>query len=673
MPLQLSAAAAAASKLAPWQFRNGAATSGNGRSADGMMPLSPPLTPLPPPMPRFHPPTSSASHPSPYHLFMAAQYHQQQQQQNNPFLSRPQPPQQSTEVMEQLQRLLQWQLETQQRAAAVALQQQDLIRLAAASKIKEQEAAAASAAATAAAAIEQEKPLDVLNNDDEEEDAAAADEKLKKPSPEDMKRELEMVEDEMKESDEDTNVNVVKKEEGQEASPNEVKVDSSAAVAESLKTRLAMMKKLFELNGGASTAEEKAAATSVMELFMKQQQDLSAASSSSSEEKEKEGEWNQSGVAYEESLNSDGNDADDSQDGMMMSSAAQMSGPNPGGNFSLNSSNGGMSQSSAEDRKVRVRTLISEEQLAVLKGYYMLNPRPKREELDRIAAKIGHPFKVVKVWFQNSRARDRREGKVSSHHAGGSSGSALSSFLPFMNGGGQSPTPSSASTQQQQPSPFLNNNFPQSPSQLMAAAAAAAASGLFPRMPTNLPASTSLKMDVDESESKDNMSECNEDQPLDLSGKGSSPSVSPLSLPSQRSPTPHHLPLFTPSSFAPGSGLSAQFEQHFARAAAAGGGPKFPFPIPAAGSAFPTGFALDIYRFQEERNSTSSSSVGTSGADEEGHYPCTKCDKTFVKKSSLARHKFEHSGKFADLIPFYIFAITVFLSIRHPSLPLHRL
>ena len=66
---------------------------------------------------------------------------------------------------------------------------------------------------------------------------------------------------------------------------------------------------------------------------------------------------------------------------------------------------------SRNSKQTRVRTLISEEQLGVLKTFYMLNPRPKREELEAIASKIGHPFKVVKVWFQNSRARDRREGK----------------------------------------------------------------------------------------------------------------------------------------------------------------------------------------------------------------------------------------------------------------------
>ncbi|ENN81015.1 hypothetical protein YQE_02569, partial [Dendroctonus ponderosae] len=63
-------------------------------------------------------------------------------------------------------------------------------------------------------------------------------------------------------------------------------------------------------------------------------------------------------------------------------------------------------------RKVRVRSLISEEQLRIFKDKYKDNPRPKREDLENIAANIGFPVRVVQVWFQNTRARDRREGKL---------------------------------------------------------------------------------------------------------------------------------------------------------------------------------------------------------------------------------------------------------------------
>lgn len=69
-------------------------------------------------------------------------------------------------------------------------------------------------------------------------------------------------------------------------------------------------------------------------------------------------------------------------------------------------------EAGADGRKVRVRSLIADEQLAILKHHYMINPRPKREDLAKIADKIGFPVRVVQVWFQNTRARDRREGRL---------------------------------------------------------------------------------------------------------------------------------------------------------------------------------------------------------------------------------------------------------------------
>ncbi|XP_011255115.1 zinc finger protein 1 isoform X1 [Camponotus floridanus] len=63
-------------------------------------------------------------------------------------------------------------------------------------------------------------------------------------------------------------------------------------------------------------------------------------------------------------------------------------------------------------RRVRARSLIDDEQLAILKGYYSINPRPKKEEIIMIANCINFPTRVVQVWFQNSRARDRRESKM---------------------------------------------------------------------------------------------------------------------------------------------------------------------------------------------------------------------------------------------------------------------
>lgn len=48
-------------------------------------------------------------------------------------------------------------------------------------------------------------------------------------------------------------------------------------------------------------------------------------------------------------------------------------------------------------RRVRARSLIDDEQLAILKGYYSINPRPKKEEINMIANCINFPTRVVQV------------------------------------------------------------------------------------------------------------------------------------------------------------------------------------------------------------------------------------------------------------------------------------
>uniref|UniRef100_A0A0K2UP01 Uncharacterized protein n=1 Tax=Lepeophtheirus salmonis TaxID=72036 RepID=A0A0K2UP01_LEPSM len=219
--------------------------------------------------------------------------------------------------------------------------------------------------------------------------------------------------------------------------------------------------------------------------------------------------------------------------------------------------NAGGSAGSADERKVRVRTLISEEQLSVLKTYYTLNPRPKREELEKIAAEIGHPFKVVKVWFQNSRARDRREGKPLNQTLG--------------------PYPGDASSPQ-----------------LMA--------GLLSRVSAALHNNNNRKCDSKTPDST--LSENTyDDQPLDLSNKGSSPSASPA---------------------------SQHKEEALNLSAGCGGNSAIPlFPI------LPQNLSTlqDIYKLREESNN-----------EDEGGYVCTKCNKSFNKQTALAKHcSIEHS------------------------------
>lgn len=64
-----------------------------------------------------------------------------------------------------------------------------------------------------------------------------------------------------------------------------------------------------------------------------------------------------------------------------------------------------------DGKKVRVRSVLSEETLRVLRAQYALNPRPKKQEILRLSEQVNYSPRVVQVWFQNMRARDRRLGR----------------------------------------------------------------------------------------------------------------------------------------------------------------------------------------------------------------------------------------------------------------------
>jgi zinc finger homeobox protein 2 len=68
--------------------------------------------------------------------------------------------------------------------------------------------------------------------------------------------------------------------------------------------------------------------------------------------------------------------------------------------------------SNDSERKVRVRTAISDEQQAILKEHYAVNPRPNREEFRTMSQRLMLDPRVVQVWFQNNRSRERKLSNV---------------------------------------------------------------------------------------------------------------------------------------------------------------------------------------------------------------------------------------------------------------------
>ena len=52
------------------------------------------------------------------------------------------------------------------------------------------------------------------------------------------------------------------------------------------------------------------------------------------------------------------------------------------------------------EKKVRVRSVLSEDVLKVLRVEFDKNPRPKKHEIHRLAKSVNYPPRVIQVWFQ---------------------------------------------------------------------------------------------------------------------------------------------------------------------------------------------------------------------------------------------------------------------------------
>ncbi|XP_052788203.1 LIM/homeobox protein Awh-like isoform X2 [Mya arenaria] len=70
--------------------------------------------------------------------------------------------------------------------------------------------------------------------------------------------------------------------------------------------------------------------------------------------------------------------------------------------------NGNTSTGSGSGNGKRQRTSFTAEQVATLQDEFRRNPNPSPEDLERIADLTGHTRKVVMIWFQNARARNKK-------------------------------------------------------------------------------------------------------------------------------------------------------------------------------------------------------------------------------------------------------------------------
>ena len=65
----------------------------------------------------------------------------------------------------------------------------------------------------------------------------------------------------------------------------------------------------------------------------------------------------------------------------------------------------------ADGSQKRPRTTITQKQLEILKAAYTSGPKPSRHMREQLSQQTGLDMRVVQVWFQNRRAKEKRTKK----------------------------------------------------------------------------------------------------------------------------------------------------------------------------------------------------------------------------------------------------------------------
>uniref|UniRef100_A0A8D9F561 Zinc finger protein 1 n=2 Tax=Cacopsylla melanoneura TaxID=428564 RepID=A0A8D9F561_9HEMI len=282
------------------------------------------------------------------------------------------------------------------------------------------------------------------------------------------------------------------------------------------------------------------------------------------------------------------------------------------------------------NKKVRVRSQIAEEQLSILKTYYAINPRPKKDELMKIADKVGFNIRVVQVWFQNNRARDRREGKLVNipYHP---YAAAVPSEQPLDLSTKKSTNSSPAS------SPQRNSD---SEEYSGGAVNLSKSSPSFIRPKLEWFSSDYTRSPSPPSDASSRLASMLSQPLLRIPPNGSSIGLVPMERlldfhSTSHSPLPGVMMQHNGNS-SPSSGKRS-WKQSFAELSSDMG-------------------SLEGDESMDRMDDDSSERklkgrlmmYSTAAGDDnsaEGQYSCDQCDKVFAKHSSLARHKYEHSGQ----------------------------
>ncbi|VDO24604.1 unnamed protein product [Haemonchus placei] len=272
-------------------------------------------------------------------------------------------------------------------------------------------------------------------------------------------------------------------------------------------------------------------------------------------------------------------------------------------------------KSSPQDwRPLRSRSFLTDAQVAILNTHFKRNPFPSKYELSAVAEQIGVNKRVVQVWFQNTRAKERRGNR-----------------LPPL---GRMPWPLTTAT-----TPSLPQ---QNAAQIMSAWAqqySAFASQVSDESAnqkeeetvvdddkSNTPLDLTVKDEVDHDWSPEKLIGTSHmplqrlsDSPFDTSPTSEAPESEVTS--SIWPPTSMFLNQYNILNVSNLAGLQNVFEVCLLQTDA--------------------DETMSLSSNDSKRNNFRINKL----VEEEGLFACDQCDKMFGKQSSLARHKYEHSGQ----------------------------
>ena len=69
-------------------------------------------------------------------------------------------------------------------------------------------------------------------------------------------------------------------------------------------------------------------------------------------------------------------------------------------------------------KPTRIRTVLTEKQLYLLKTCYAANPRPNAQVNEQLVEMTGLTLRAIRVWFQNKRYKDKRKSQLSNSSFG---------------------------------------------------------------------------------------------------------------------------------------------------------------------------------------------------------------------------------------------------------------